>query len=98
MGMQKFKAPLLPLPRAEYEQSTAIQLVRILSLYFNQLDSTTPLVTDSISLLNLATLAYNQPTGTVYRDGDILKIALPNVPYVGTQSLAINIGTVTVTT
>jgi hypothetical protein len=46
MGMIKFKSPALPLPRELYDRQYFDQLIRVLTLYFNQLDSTTPLQSD----------------------------------------------------
>jgi hypothetical protein len=43
MGMIKFKSPALPLPRELYNRQYFDQFIRVLTLYFNQLDSTTPL-------------------------------------------------------
>ncbi len=46
MGMLKFKSPALPLPRELYERQYFDQLIRVFTIYFNQLDSTTPLQND----------------------------------------------------
>lgn len=46
MGMIKFKSPALPLPRELYDRQYFDQFIRVLTLYFNQLDSTTPLQND----------------------------------------------------
>lgn len=46
MAMQKFKAPALPVPPAGYDQQYITQLIRVLGLYFRQLDSLTPLQAD----------------------------------------------------
>ena len=43
MGMIKFKSPALPLPRELYDRQYFDQIIRIFTIYFNQLDSTTPL-------------------------------------------------------
>lgn len=42
MGMIKFRAPALPLPRPDYDPQQTSELLRALRLYFNQLDSNTP--------------------------------------------------------
>ncbi len=44
--MIKFKSPALPLPRELYDRQYFDQFIRVLTLYFNQLDSTTPLQND----------------------------------------------------
>ena len=43
MGMIKFKAPALPIPHKEYSEPQQEQLNRSLRVYFQQLDSTTPI-------------------------------------------------------
>lgn len=43
MGMIKFKSPALPLPRELYDRQYFDQLLRVFTIYFNQLDSNTPL-------------------------------------------------------
>jgi hypothetical protein len=42
MAMERFQAPALPVPPVEYDQKYHTDLIRILRLYFNQLDSLTP--------------------------------------------------------
>lgn len=44
--MVKFKSPALPLPRELYDRQYFDQFIRVLTLYFNQLDSTTPIQAD----------------------------------------------------
>jgi hypothetical protein len=44
--MIKFKSPALPLPREDYDRQYFDQFIRVLTLYFNQLDSPTPLQND----------------------------------------------------
>ena len=79
MALEKFQAPALPVPPVEYDQRYHTDLIRILRLYFNQLDSTTPLVLDGLQLLNLPTSEYGLPNNTVYRIGEDLKIVVPNI-------------------
>jgi hypothetical protein len=43
MGMMNFRAPPLPVPPIVYDQKYQTQLIRILGVYFNQLDSKTPI-------------------------------------------------------
>jgi hypothetical protein len=96
MGMQKFRAPALPLATPEYSEQQLSQLIGVLRLYFTQLDSNVPIQVDSIRLLNLATSGYNLPEGTVFRDGENLKIVLPNISYVAGVSGTGSLGAVTV--
>lgn len=42
MALEKFRAPNLPQPGREYDQQYLMQLIRVLGLYFSQLDSQTP--------------------------------------------------------
>ena len=51
---------------------------------------------DGLRLLNLATSGYNLPEGTVFRDGEFLKVVLPNFAYVQGVSGTGSVGSVTV--
>jgi hypothetical protein len=97
MGMQKFRAPALPLAPPEYDQQHVSQLIGALRLYFAQLDSNTPLQADGIRLLNLPTSGYNLPNGTVFQVGEDLKIVVPYISYLYGVSATASVGTVTVT-
>ena len=97
MGMQKFRFSNLPIPPTEYSPEHLRQAFRVLELYFNQLDSTTPLSVDGIRLLSLATSGYGLPNGTVFRIGEDLKIVVPNIAYPLGVSAAGGVGAVTVT-
>jgi hypothetical protein len=98
MGMQRFRAPALPLAPLEYEQQHMSQLIGALRLYFTQLDSNSALQLDGLRLLNLPTSGYNLPEGTVFRDGEFLKIVLLNFAYVEGVFGAGTVGSVTVVT
>jgi hypothetical protein len=82
----------------EYEQQHMSQLIGALRLYFTQADSTASLQVDGIRLLNLPTSGYNLPEGTVFRDGEFLKIVLLNFAYVEGVSGTGAVGSVTITT
>jgi hypothetical protein len=97
MGMQRFRAPALPLATPEYSEQQLAQLIGVLRLYFAQLDSNVPLQMDGIRLLNLPTSGYNLQDGTVFRVGEDLKIVVPNVSYLYGVSATASVGTVTVT-
>jgi hypothetical protein len=97
MGMQKFRAPALPMATPEYNEQQLAQLIGVLRLYFTQLDSNVPLQMDGIRLLNLPTSGYNLQDGTVFRVGEDLKIVVPNVSYLYGVSATASVGTVTVT-
>ena len=97
MGMQRFRAPALPLATPEYNEQQLAQLIGVLRLYFTQLDSNVPLQMDGIRLLNLPTSGYNLQDGTVFRVGEDLKIVVPNVSYLYGVSATASVGTVTVT-
>jgi hypothetical protein len=98
MGMQKFRAPALPLATPEYNEQQLSQLIGVLRLYFTQLDSNAALQVDGIRLLNLPTSGYNLPNGTVFRVGEDLKIVVPNVSYLFGVSGTGTVGSVTVVT
>jgi hypothetical protein len=98
MGMQRFRAPALPLATPEYSEAQLAQLIGVLRLYFTQLDSNTALQVDGIRLLNLPTSGYNLPDGTVFQVGEDLKIVVPNISYLFGVSATASVGAVTVTT
>jgi hypothetical protein len=97
MGMQKFRAPALPLVPEEYDPQQLSQLIAVLRLYFTQIDSDVPLQMDGLRLLNLPTSGYNLQNGTVFRVGEDLKIVVPNVSYLYGVSATASVGAVTVT-
>ena len=83
--MQKFKAPLLPLPPKEYDQSYLIQLIRSLGLYFGQMDSTTPVISDSAQFINIpeSTEYADLIPGSLYRGvgSDVVQVKVNGIPY-----------------
>ena len=76
MALQLFTSPSLPLAPSTYDPEYFNQVIRALNVYFRQLDSTTPVVIDRLTLLALPTSALGQRVGTVYNDGGVLKIVL----------------------
>jgi hypothetical protein len=97
MGMQRFRSPALPLAPVEYDQQHMAQLIGALRLYFTQQDSNVPLQMDGLRLLNLPTSGYNLPEGTVFQDGEFLKIVSLNFAYVQGVSGTGSVGSVTIT-
>jgi len=97
MGMQRFRAPALPLAPMEYDQQHMSQLIGALRLYFAQSDSNAALQLDGLRLLNLPTSGYNLPDGTVFQVGEDLKIVVPYISYLYGVSATASVGTVTVT-
>jgi len=97
MGMQKFRAPALPLVPETYDPQQLSQLIAVLRLYFTQLDSNASLQVDGIRLLNLPTSGYNLADGTVFQVGEDLRIVVPNISYLYGVSATASVGTVTVT-
>ena len=47
MGMVLFRAPPMPVPPVQYNQQYGTQLIRVLGVYFSQLDSRTPIQADA---------------------------------------------------
>ena len=76
MSLKLFSSPSLPLAPSTYDPEYFNQVIRALNTYFRQLDSTTPIVIDSLTLLALPTSAIGQRVGTVYNDNGVLKIVL----------------------
>ncbi len=100
MALKSFTSPSLPLAPNTYDPEHFNQVIRALNVFFSQLNSTSPIVVDSISLLALPTSALGQRAGTVYNDGGFLKIVLTNTisGVVGSLTLAGLAPTVTNTT
>ena len=78
MALKLFTSPSLPLAPSAYDPEYFNQVIRSLNVYFSQLNSTTPVVIDSLTLLALPTSALDQRVGTVYNDNGVLKIVLAN--------------------
>jgi len=76
MALKLFTSPSLPLAPSAYDPEYFNQVVRALNVYFRQLDSTTPIVIDSLDLLALPTSPLGQRVGTVYNDNGVLKIVV----------------------
>ncbi len=74
MAMDKFTAPVLPLPPNQYDSFYFNQLVRLLNIYFSQISSTTPLTIDTIRLLALPTSAAGLPSGSLWNNANVLNI------------------------
>ncbi len=89
MALKSFTSPSLPLAPNTYDPEHFNQVIRALNIFFSQLNSTSPIVVDSISLLALPTSALGQRAGTVYNDGGFLKIVLTNTISGVVGSLAI---------
>ena len=64
MALEKFKAPPLPVPPKVYDQQYMTQVVRILGLYFSQLDSQTPNQANSYRALRFIGGDFNGDTIT----------------------------------
>ena len=76
MAFTKFKAPALPVPPLQYDQRYHTDLIRVLRLYFNILDSLTPQQAESYT-------ADNFYGGHFYGYGHGLAL-----PYISVQDLA----------
>jgi hypothetical protein len=97
MTMRSFRSPPLPLAPNDYDKKYFDQLIRILSLYFSQLDSLNPLHLEGLVLKDLTEAPVGLPPFSLYRDGRDVKILL--LQDVGTQgnSATASLGSVTVT-
>lgn len=87
MGLKKFTTPTLPLAPQAYDVQYFDQLVRVLTLYFNQLSSSSGIVVDNLSIsvregaVTIPTQAdlANLRVGDVYIDttaGNVLKVKI----------------------
>ena len=77
MAMLKFRAPPLPIAGPDYRQDYFAQLIRALGLYFNQLDSQTPVQWQQVIA--------DEFTGGVF-NGDGQEITLPHIAASDTNS------------
>lgn len=77
MAMLKFRAPPLPIAGAQYSQDYFAQLIRALALYFNQIDSQTPVQWQQVIA--------DEFTGGVF-NGDGQGITLPHIAASDTNS------------
>ena len=77
MAMLKFRSPPLPIAGAEYKQDYFAQLIRALTLYFNQIDSQTPVQWEQV-------IADEFTGGVFYGDGQ--GITLPHIAASDTTS------------
>ena len=89
MALLLFAPAVLPLAPNEYDPEYFNQVIRALNVYFRQLDSTTPIVIDQLTLLALPTSPVGLRPGTVWNDGGTLKIVLTNTILVGSCALGI---------
>lgn len=77
MAMLKFRAPPLPIAGAQYSQDYFAQLIRALALYFNQIDSQTPVQWQQVIA--------DEFTGGVF-NGNGQEITLPHIAASDTTS------------
>ena len=71
MGMESFKSPVLPLPPEKYDKTYFSSILRVLSVYFAQLDSKDSLNVCGLILTDLTT------------DGTEYKLEKTGKPYTG---------------
>lgn len=77
MAMLKFRAPALPIAGSEYKQEYFAQLIRALALYFNQIDSQTPVQWEQVIA--------DEFTGGMF-NGNGSEITLPHIAASDTNS------------
>lgn len=94
----KLSFPIFSDAPTEYSRVYFDDLVRSLNVFVTQQTNPGPLRGDTLVLTNLPTSGNSLETGSVYNDNGTLKIVLGNVGYGVSFSLALSIGTVTVTT
>ena len=97
MGMRSFRSPPLPLPPLNYDAQYFNQLIKVLQVYFTQLDSQNPLHLDGLVLTDLTDNPIGLPNFSLYRDGNNVKILLPGDAVVAGSSATTGLGSVTVT-
>jgi hypothetical protein len=78
MAMERFQAPALPVPPVEYDQRYHTDLIRILRLYFNQLDSLTPNQANSYRADNFYGGTFNGDVVAENVTADVITVDLLN--------------------
>jgi len=78
MALEKFQAPALPVPPVEYDQRYHTDLIRILRLYFNQLDSLTPNQANSYRADNFYGGTFNGDVVAENVTADVITVDLLN--------------------
>jgi hypothetical protein len=94
MGLQKIQPPALPVPPNEYDSQYLMQLIRIISIYFRQIASQAPIITNTANWSAVPTTTdigfSDLPINDMYRGAteDILRIKVDGISYspVATQT------------
>ncbi len=94
MGLQKIQPPALPVPPNEYDPQYLMQLIRIISIYFRQIASQAPIITNTANWSAVPTTTdigfSDLPFNDMYRGAteDILRIKVDGISYapVATQA------------
>lgn len=87
MGLQKIQPPALPVPPNEYDPQYLMQLIRIISIYFRQIASQAPIITNTANWSAVPTTTdigfSDLPINDMYRGAteDILRIKVDGIPY-----------------
>ena len=96
MGMKSFKSPSLPLPPAAYDKEYLNSIVKLLTIYFNQLDSKDTLDVGGLILTDLTNIPQILPEFSLYRKDRFVKIVLPGDVFPGGSGGTGSVGTVTI--
>jgi len=97
LSLRKFKHPSLPLPPQEYDIQYFAQLIRVINLFFSQINSKTAVDLDNLALDGLTELPNNLPNYSLYRIGRELRIVLPGDTITNGVTSTTEVGSVTVT-
>ena len=97
MGMESFKSPVLPLPPEKYDKTYFSSILRVLSVYFAQLDSKDSLNVGGFILTDLTDVPQVLPDFSLYRQDRFVKIVLPGDVFSEGVSGTGAVGTATVT-
>tara|TARA_R100001086_G_scaffold34807_3_gene15711 strand:+ start:969 stop:1268 length:300 start_codon:yes stop_codon:yes gene_type:complete len=97
MAMRSFRSPPLPLPRGDYDRRYFEQLIKVIQIYFSQLDSENPLHLEGMVLTDLPEDTADLPNFSLFREGRNVKILLPGDMYPTGTTSSSEVGSVTVT-
>jgi len=94
----KLAVPVFSDAPPDYSRLYFDDLVRGINVFVTQQTNPGPIRGDTMVLTNLPLNGNGLETGTVYNDQGTLKIVLGNIGYGPSFSIALSLGTVTVTT
>lgn len=98
MTSRNLTLPYFPTPPREYSQAFFAEFLRAFSIYMEQARNPGEGRATFIVLTNLQTNDAGLEPGAIFRDGNILRIAMSNMPFATAPAMSASVGAVSVTT